>query len=312
MQSERYFIGLDLGGTAIKFGICSKQGEIVQEFQQPTRADKPVKTILEDLAHAIQTAQEFAKQHQLPVAAVGMGTPGSVDVECGYLRGNTPNFKHWKDVKIKQYLEEKSQLPLWVDNDANMMAFGEATFGAGKGFSHVVCVTLGTGIGGGIIVDKELFRGSNYAGGEIGHMSIKFDGEPCRCGGIGCWELYASATAMIKNYHLKSGDTSIRSTKEIFEKYYNNETIAREVVEQEIEMAAVGVANILNIFNPQMVIIGGGVSESGDWFIEQIATEAKKRAMLPSSEGVKIVRAKLGNSAGWLGAAAFACHRLEE
>ena len=306
MSTEIYAIGLDLGGTSIKYGICASSGKIIREFHRPSQADKPIETILANIHDALREALQFAERNQLTITTIGVGTPGSVDVQRGYLRGNTPNFKYWRDVEIKFELEKRLSLPVWVDNDANVMAYGETRFGAGKGFTNIVCVTLGTGIGGGVVIDNKLFRGSNFSGVEIGHMSINFDGPRCRCGGIGCWELYASATAMIQHYNRLAPRRKTSSTLEIFEAFAQKDPVAITVVEQEIRMAAVGVVNLINIFNPQVIIIGGGVSEVGDWFIEKIAEQALQRAMEPSAEGLRIVRAKLGNKAGWLGAAAFA------
>lgn len=310
MSAPQYAVGLDLGGTAIKYGICSAKGEILHESQCPTQADQPPEVILNDLLTAAREAIEIAQKKGTPIAAIGMGTPGSVNVETGMLMGNTPNFKLWKNVKIKPWLESRLNLPVWIDNDANMMAFGEARFGAGDGASNVACITLGTGIGGGIVIDNKLFRGSNYAGSELGHMSIRYDGKRCRCGGIGCWEAYASATAMIENYnHLKPRE-EIESTITIFDRYNAGEAEAIRIIDEEIQIVSIGVANMLNIFNPQVIIIGGGVSEAGDWFVEAIAEKALPLAMASATANVRIVRARLGNKAGLLGAAAFALSRL--
>jgi len=244
--------------------------------------------------------------------AVGIGTPGSVDVHNGFLKGGTPNFRFWKNVPIKSEIETVLSLPVFVDNDANVMIYGEYMFGAGKGYKNVVGITLGTGIGGGVIINGEIFRGSNFAGAELGHMSILYNGKRCRCGGAGCWEVYASATAMIENYNRLHPEQPVRSTREIFERYLKGEFQAESVVIEEILLVAVGIANLLNIFNPEVFIIGGGVSEAGDWFIEEIAQMTYSRAMAPATEDVQIVRAKLGNSAGWMGAGIFAYHQLQK
>lgn len=310
MSAPQYAVGLDLGGTAIKYGICSAKGEILHESQCPTQADQPAEVILNDLLTAAREAIDIAQKNGTPISAIGMGTPGSVNVESGTLMGNTPNFKLWKNVKIKPWLESRLNLPVWIDNDANMMAFGEARYGAGDGASNVACITLGTGIGGGIVIDNKLFRGSNYAGSELGHMSIRYDGVRCRCGGIGCWEMYASATAMIENYNRLKPNEEIESTITIFQRYNAGEPEATRVIDEEIQIVSIGVANMLNIFNPQVIIIGGGVSEAGDWFVEAIAEKALPLAMASATANVRIVRARLGNKAGLLGAAAFALSRL--
>ena len=310
MSNKTYALGVDLGGTSIKYGICSGDGKILREFKRFTRADQTDSVILDDLASAALEAMDFAEKNNFNIKCMGMGTPGTVDVERGHLTGNSPNFKFWDDVPIKAELEKRLNIPVWVDNDANLMAFGEAKFGAGVGKKDIVCLTLGTGIGGGIILNGELFRGSNYAGSEIGHMSICYNGIPCRCGGYGCWEKYASATAMINNYNLLNPAKQVDSTLDIFSAYGNNEQDAVQVINDEIKLVAVGISNLVNIFNPEMIIVGGGVSEAGDWFVEKISRNVQLIAIKPGTRNLEIVRAQLGNKAGMLGAAAFGMSQM--
>lgn len=306
MKDSDYLIGLDLGGTALKYGICDSGGSIIREFLTATRADDPVNQILKKIADSASEALQFAEANNIQIAAIGLGTPGCVDIPNGFLRGSTPNFKHWRDVPIKEHLENIFTVPVFADNDANAMAYGEFMFGAGKGCESVICITLGTGIGGGIIIEKKLFRGSQYAGAELGHISVSYNGKKCRCGGIGCWEMYASATAMVENYLSVNPNTSSIKPREIFSGYQNGDAVAIRVVNEEIEMVGVGLASLVNIFNPEKIIIGGGLGEAGQWFIDRIAQEVRRRAMAESVKSVEIVSAKLGNKAGWLGAAALA------
>ncbi len=306
MSDKSYAVGIDLGGTSIKYGICSSDGEIIKEFSRPTQAEKPVAIILDNLALSAQEALKLAQSENLSIEKVGIGTPGSVDVERGFLHGNTPNFMYWRQVDIKKQLEAVLPLPVYVDNDANMMALGESEFGAGNEKSYIICITVGTGIGGGIIIDGELYRGHNYAGSELGHMSISYNGNKCRCGGMGCWETYASATAMINRYNELQSEQAIKNSFEIFQKYDIGDEIAHQIVNEEIQFLAVGLASLVNIFNPQTVIIGGGVSEAGKWFTERVAQKTASLAMENAMNGAEITLAKLGNKAGWMGAAAFA------
>ncbi|MEJ2635433.1 MAG: ROK family protein, partial [Calditrichia bacterium] len=208
-MAKKYAIGIDLGGTAIKYGICSEDGELLDQDSVESPADAPKEKILEALAKLVEKALKSAQQQGIKISAIGLGTPGSVDVERGFLIGSTPNFKHWKNAAISEYLQSRFSLPAFADNDANVMAYGEFSFGAGKDADNVVCVTLGTGIGGGIIIDGELYRGSHYSGAEIGHMTIIFDGRACNCGGTGCWEQYASASAMVKDYNRENHDNQV-------------------------------------------------------------------------------------------------------
>ncbi len=310
-MKKKYAIGIDIGGTSIKYGICSESGELIEQNSIDTPSDAPKETILEKLSGLVDKGLKTAKESKNEIHAVGVGTPGSVDVERGFLMGNTPNFTQWGNVGISEYLRSSSALPVYADNDANLMAYGEYAFGAGKDRENVIFITLGTGIGGGIVVDGELYRGNFYAGAEIGHMTIHYEGRKCRCGGIGCWEQYASATAMIKDYNRINPDNKVDNTKQIFERYDNNETQAQRIIKQTIEYLGAGLANIINIFNPELIVIGGGVSEAGDWFIEEIYQAACRRAMDSSRKNVEIRAAKLGNRAGMMGAAAFALKMVQ-
>lgn len=306
MKNAGYLIGVDLGGTAIKYGVCESDGTILKEFINDTQRDAPVSSILEKISQSIKDALQYAKEEKVNISAIGLGTPGLVNIKTGYLMGNAPNFKYWRNVAVKEHLERELPIPVFVDNDANAMAYGEFLFGAGKGFDDLICITLGTGIGGGIVINGEMFRGNKYAGAELGHMSIHYDGRKCRCGGIGCWELYASATAMIENYLAKNPKVKSISPREIFKQYKEGNEVAVQVVRDEVELTGAGLASLVNIFNPQRIIVGGGLSEAGQWFIDQIAEAVERRAVKESFKAVEIVAAQLGNKAGWLGAAALA------
>ncbi len=307
-MGKQVFIGVDLGGTAIKYGVCDEKGTILIEKKRPTSAQAAANEILEDIATGINELLKESREMGTKVKGIGMGTPGSVDVVQGFLQGSTPNFRYWRDVPIRAFLEDRFHLPVFVDNDANAMAYGEFLFGSGKGYRHIIAITLGTGIGGGVIINGEMFRGHRYVGAEVGHMSIAYNGKKCRCGGIGCWELYASASAMVSHYNQLNPAVPVSGSREIFERYAQKDTAAMAVVRQEIEMVAAGVASLLHIFNPEVLIIGGGVSEAGDWFVERIQAKLRERTMPEALHNFRLVRAKLGNQAGWLGAAALVKH----
>jgi glucokinase len=311
MSKEKFAIGIDIGGMFIKYGICSEGGEILFQAALETPAESPKVVILENLTKIIQDTISRADNTKIEISAIGIGTPGSVDVKMGALRGGTPNFKFWRDVGIVSYLKNKVDIPIFVDNDANLMAFGEYIYGVGKGKHNIICITLGTGIGGGIIINGEIYRGSFYAGAELGHMTIRYDGKKCNCGGIGCWEKYGSAAAMIQDYNKKNKKNKVTSTRLIFQRLFNGEKIAQNVVNKSIDYISAGVTNILNIFNPEMIIIGGGLSEAGSDFINKIDDKARQRSMGNSAEKVTIRAASLGNRAGMLGAAAFALSMME-
>jgi glucokinase len=309
-MKTQYTLGIDIGGTTIKYGICSSGGRLKGQGAVPTPATALKEVILNKLTEAIKETLLFAVKENLPLSAIGIGTPGSVDIHRGYLMGGTPNFKHWRNVSIAKFLMNQFDIPVFVDNDANLMAYGEFVYGAGKEKKDVICLTLGTGIGGGVIINGEIYRGSFFAGAELGHMSINHSGKPCKCGGQGCLERYASATALIEDYNQENPSKPVKGTKQIFQYAEQGDMLAVGVIDQFISYLATGLANIVNIFNPEMIIIGGGVSEAGQQLIEKIRKACQKRAMPVSFKKVEIVRATLGNRAGILGAGAFALKRL--
>lgn len=306
----RFAVGVDIGGTTIKHGICSSEGKLLTYGSADTPASSSREAILELLKKLILEDLNYASEKKIAINAIGVGTPGSVDIESGFLTGSTPNFTHWCNVPIKDFLFNALQIPVFADNDANLMAYGEYLFGSGRQKKDVICLTLGTGIGGGIIINGEIYRGSFYCGSELGHTTIDFKGRKCNCGGIGCLETYASATALVRDYNAAHAGRKVDNTRQIFENLENGESTARDIIEKYIHYLGAGLANFVNIFNPQTIILGGGVSEAGEWFIEKVRHSTRSCAMETSFRNVEIVSALLGNRAGMLGAAAFALKRL--
>jgi glucokinase len=308
---QKIGIGIDLGGSSIKYALGTEEGEILKTGNRPSRATEKYQIIIKEVSEAIFEMLGYADSIGVQVSAIGMGTPGAVDVTTGYLKGFTPNFRHWHNVPVKRELEKKVKRPVFVDNDANLMAFGEAKFGAGIGYQNIICLTIGTGIGGGIIINGDLFRGSNFAGAELGHTTIKYNGLKCRCGGKGCLERYASATAMIDQYskmsrHQKSTKKEKINVKYIFEQSKLGDPIANEVIDNSTYYLGRGLANFINIFNPNSIIIGGGVADAGKAYLKKIENVAFRYAMDCAKEKVTIVGANLGNRAGYMGALKFA------
>jgi len=310
-MKKRIGIGVDLGGTFIKYALGDEDGTIIKKGKMPTDAGARNEVILDHMAEAIKEMKMAAGDYGYQPVVVGVGTPGCVDVEKGVLRGGTPNFRHWIRVPIAEELNKRTGLPVFVDNDANVMALAEAKFGAGRGHENVICLTIGTGIGGGIIINQKLYRGSNFAGAEPGHMSIKHDGRNCRCGGKGCLELYASATAMINHFRKiskKAGravDKEI-NVKKIFELFAAGNRLAEETIELSSYYLGRGIANLMNIFNPTRIIIGGGVAGAGEVYLKRVQKAAFAFAMAEACKGTRIVSARLGNNAGYLGSISFA------
>ena len=312
MQSGTpFFAGLDLGGTFLKYAVGDAQGHIVYKGKLPSRANESQQEVFEVIFAAVGELQAEAAKRSGVLKAVGVGSPGAIDFEHGRLIGSTPNIANWADADIRGNIQSRFGLPVWADNDANIMAFAESRQGAAKGFKNVICATLGTGIGGGILIDGELYRGTRYAGAEIGHMMIVHNGLPCNCGGFGCFEQYASAPAMVRQYvqllaQAKKPIPEGVSTEMIFRRAAEGETEADRTIDLTLDYLGTGFASLVNIFNPEAIVIGGGVADAGDGFIARIKQAIEKKAMKPALKGLHVMRAVLGNDAGFVGAISLA------
>ncbi len=305
------FIGFDLGGTFLKYALGNVRGEILFKNKKPSKGDQSKDDIFSVFYECIEELLVKAKKQGGTVVAIGVGSPGAINFDKGTLIGNTPNLPQWGDAQIRKRLESKFSLPVWVDNDANLMALAESRVGAAKGYKNVIALTLGTGIGGGILINNELYRGHNFAGAELGHMSIEYDGIPCDCGGRGCLERYASATAMVINYiaklNAKWRDIPNNVTTElIFARAHKGDREAIETIDETADYLGAALASLTNIFNEEIIVIGGGVAEAGDEFMNLIWQAVQSKTMKPGLIGLKLVRAKLGNDAGMYGAMSLA------
>jgi len=301
------YIGLDLGGTFLKYALGDAKGTILFKSKTPSRADEDKADIFKVIFKAIEELLKVAKEHNGQVKAIGFGTPGVVDFVHGRLMGGTPNIRDWGDAEIKKVIEGQFSIPTWADNDANVMALAEARAGAASGYRFVICLTIGTGIGGGILLDGQVYRGSRYAGGELGHVVVEFNGVQCNCGGYGCLEQYASAPAMVRRYERKLIENSKEipqqiTTELIFSNAKHGEQSAIETVAETCEYLGAGMATMANALNPEIFVIGGGVADAGDEFINKVEKALHKRVMDTAAPGLKVVRAALGNDAGMVGA----------
>jgi glucokinase len=318
-MSRRYSIGVDLGGTNIKFGMVSRRGEVLHKGMLPAQVNLGREAILSHLNRAVEQSLAFARRKKAKISGIGVGSPGTVNLRSGKIEGSCPNLPQMVNVNLKKWLSDRFDCPIQVDNDANVMALAEFRFGTAKGFKNALCLTLGTGIGGGIILDGELFHGSNFAGAEFGHMTISHNGRRCNCGGIGCLEMYASAPAMVKDakrllrkdrksiiHRLTEGDSDKLTTEVLFQAERKGDEIASRVINQACAYLGAGIASAVNLINPQVVVIGGGVSQGGPSFIRRIEKEVKKRAFPSATRKLEVVKARLGNDAGFIGAAILA------
>lgn len=311
-----YKIGVDLGGTNIAVGVIDADNKIIGISKRKTNTPRPAKEIFDDINLCIADAIVDAGITVEDVESIGIGTPGSVDHATGViLYANNLDFYN---VPAVEYINEKfPETKVYIDNDANCAALGEALAGCGKGKKSFIAVTLGTGVGGGIVLDGKLLVGCNDAGGEIGHMVINPDGEPCNCGRIGCWERYASATALVnqtkaamlenkdsKMWELCNGDVENAGGRTAFDGMRLGDKCATEVCNKYIRYIAVGTVNLVNIFQPELICFGGGICNEGETLLEPIRELIKLwRYSKKQEKQTEICRATLGNDAGIIGAA---------
>lgn len=315
MSTQTVYAGIDIGGTNIKYGLVDQRGKVLLREQRPTMADKGADPLMHMVANLSEGLLCHAAEEDFEVKWLGVGTPGAVDWKSGKVIGVSPNIAGWQGMEIGQILRDRLNMSVFVDNDVNAMALAEARFGAALGYKSVVCVAVGTGVGGGILFDGRLWRGANHAAGEIGHVTINPSGPKCRCGSSGCIEAYCNSTAIIARINTKlskgltpafeevlDGSLSNMSIKKLFAAARKNDDIALGVIQETAEYLAIGIANIVNFLNPEIVVLGGGVADGGGGFVEAVTAEVRKRALNPAAENVRITRATLGNDAGFIGA----------
>ena len=314
-ENKKYYVGIDLGGTFIKGGIVDETGDIIYSDKVPTESDKGGERVAMNIAVLAETLMKATKLTKDDVIGIGMGVPGMIDSKAGNVIFSG-NLK-WKDFPIAEKVSALTGgLKVKIANDANVAALGEAKFGAAKGCENMVMITLGTGVGGGIVAEGMLLEGNKSAGAELGHSVIVVDGEQCSCGRKGCFEAYSSATALIRDTkrameaHKDSDMWEIGSLDEVTGKtafdYKDADPYAKEVVENYLKHLACGIANVANIFRPEIVLLGGGVCAQGSALTKPLQKLLDKEIFAGElGPKVKIRIAALGNSAGLLGAAAL-------
>jgi len=292
-------IGVDLGATFVKMGIVDEKARVYLRREIKTPFNVKPKELIPTLISNIEYIIKDAGLKKKDILGIGIGVPGPVDSEKGIVH-YFPNIKGWEEVALKPILEKGLGLRVELDNDVNAMTLGEYRFGAGKGADNVICLTLGTGVGGGIIIDKKLYRGSSMCAGEIGHMPINEKGPMCNCGGIACLERYIG-----NRYILNKAKEAFRSNitlEELNRLAKKGNKDALKVWEDVARKLAVALTAVINLLNPDKVIIGGGVSKAGLLILRPLRKEVKLRAMKVQAKHVKIVLARLGTDAGIIGA----------
>lgn len=317
MPEQQYVIGIDVGGTNIKAGAVDYQGKILATIKTPSEASAGRDAFLNKL-QSIVTDLISQMKGQSPMA-IGFGIPGAIHANDGVVT-QAPNFPALNGIPLRDLMAERLKLPCFMDNDANCIAFGEMWTGAGRGYSHILLLALGTGIGGGVIIDDEMLRGADGMAGELGHIAVEIDGAPCNCGSVGCLETIASATGILrmfreqKSKHPESPLNSLQETSitpaVIFGEAVKGDQLSKSLIEQAGRGLGVGIASFINIFNPEIVIIGGGVAAAWDILIPPAIETMKKRAFKAPAARVKVVRAEKENDAGIFGTAYLAWDEL--
>jgi len=307
-----YRIGIDLGGTNIAVGVVDDHHRIVAEASLPAGAHRPAEQVVADMCRAVELALDKAGLTPADCASIGVGTPGTCDPERGVVvRAYNLN---WFDVPVCAMLTAHFGLPARLSNDANCAALAETVAGAAVGCRNMMLITLGTGVGGGIIVDGRIVSGLGGAGGEPGHSLLVLDGEPCTCGRRGCWEVYASATALIRQGReaATAHPTSLLNRypeltgRDVFDAADAGDETAQAVLERYYVYVAAGITDLVNILSPEMVLIGGGISRQGERLLRPIRRYVAANCFGGAKRLQPVIQAaQLGNEAGIIGAAAL-------
>ncbi len=312
-----YVFGVDIGGTGVKSGIVDEKGKIIAKSYILTDKGHDYKVIVKDIAQQLKSLAKEAGIELSEISGIGIGCPGAINSKKGTV--DYANNLHWTDVPLVDELNKHIDIPAKVSNDANVAALGETIFGAGKKYSSTVLITLGTGVGGGVVIDNKLFEGNESKGTELGHTVIMRGGELCSCGRRGCLEAYASATALIRDTKVEmnknkssamwdyvGGDIDKVDGKTAFECSKKGDYSAMKVVEAYIDYLGEGLCDFINIFRPEAIILGGGVCAQGEYLTEPLKQIIKTFSYGGDrSPSVDLVIASLGNDAGLIGAAAL-------
>jgi glucokinase len=318
---KKWVIGVDLGGTNIVVGVLpidGGDGEVLALKNEPTDAERGAKYVVDKIVLLIEEARaEVVGQHggsRSDFAGIGIGAPGPLNRATGTVI-QSPNLG-WRNFPLRDLISNAVNLPAVLDNDANCATYGEWWLGAGRNVENLIGLTLGTGIGGGIVLNGEIFHGVSDAAGEIGHMTIEANGRKCPCGNYGCLEAYASGPAIARRAieGLEAGVESLLSdlvgdhvekitAATVYEAAINGDPYANEVMRETAKFLGAGVANIINIFNPDMIVISGGVTKAGDHLFVPLRSEVRRRAFKSALDACQITAAQLPGTAGVIGAA---------
>ncbi len=318
-KKETLAIGVDLGGTNIKIGLVTKTGEIINKVSVESKANKGPKAVIKQIEYGINRLTELEKRD---ILGIGIGAPGSVTLKKGIVE-NPPNFTDWGKVALGSILKKRLKTEVFVENDANAAAIGELIFGAGKKLKSFIMITLGTGLGGGIIIDGKIYRGDTGAAGELGHVIIDYKGNKCNCGSIGCVEAYTGNNYFIDwvkpelekhpsslVYKYIENDIHKLSPFSIHQAAEDGDYFAIDCIKQLGRYVGYGLVSAINILDISNVIIGGGVAGFGNILFDEILRTVNERILTPKKGKIKIIPAMFKNNAGIIGASALVYYRL--
>ncbi len=321
---KRYVLGIDLGGTNIRGAAVGAKGGILARLILPTESSQGRQRVLGNLSQVIKTLSSKFSPKEFDLLGVGIGAAGVILQKEGII-SQSPNIPQLDGFNLREHLEKEFQLPIFLDNDANCGALGEKWVGAGKGMNDLAFITLGTGVGGGLILGGKLWQGIDGTAGEVGQMTINSEGPECMCGSRGCLEVYSSATAVVRRLREevmrgektqlvgKQGKRLDRVTsRDIHQAALAGDRLSRRLFREMGRYLGIGIANLINLLNLESVILGGGVAEAWDFFVPTLKKEVKQRAFKVPARRVKLLRSWLGVNAGFLGAAFLAWQRAAE
>jgi glucokinase len=319
---DRPAIGVDLGGTNIVCAAVTPDARIIEKHKRPTEVPKGVEGVVANIKECIREVLRKAHLSLEEISGIGIGSPGPLNTRTGIVV-SPANLTGWRNVPLRKMLEDEFKVRVVLDNDANAAAYAEKWAGAGKGVDNLVVFTLGTGVGGGIIIDGKLLRGPDDTAGEVGHCTIDYNGYPCKCGNRGCLETYVSATGIVRRTieairkgrqtiisTMVDGDLDRLTSKIVHEALEKGDQLACEIFEETGRLLGAGIANIINTLNPEMIVISGGVIQAGEHLFGPTKDEVRRRAFEEPARTARIVPARLGGDAGVIGAAGILLQQL--
>lgn len=320
---EELILAVDVGGTNIRVGAVDLSGRILHKLDFPTEASRGRERVTEHILSSIHGILGGFPEGEFQVVGGGFGIPGAIDLDRGII-SESPNLPGWEDFDIRSRLQEGLRMPVFIENDANALALGEGWLGAARDVRDFCCLTLGTGVGGAIVLNGDIWHGAEGMAGEIGHMVIDVDGPLCQCGRRGCLEAFASGSAMRRmaieaiERHEKTdlvercgGEIEAITSMTVYESARDGDGLSREIFRRMGTYLGVGLANVVNILNVGLVVIGGRVSVAWDFFVDAAKRELEERTLGTMGKGVRVERARCGDDAGILGAAYLVKRDLE-